>query len=84
MDQEFGATGDAEMPIEHRHILMQGGAADAQALAARFSGPPRFRYGGLRYNEGTSLPARRPSAGEMPGRCGYCLAEDTHRPLFGS
>src|SRR6516225_5666397 len=37
---------------------------------------------GLRYNEGTSLPARRPSAGEMPGRCGCCLAADTHRPLL--
>src|SRR6516165_275286 len=27
----------------------------------------------------SSPPARRPSAGAMPGRCGCCLATDTHR-----
>ena len=40
MDQEFGATGDAEMPIKHRHILMQGGPADAQALGGAFLSVP--------------------------------------------
>src|SRR5207249_2055522 len=29
-----------------------------------------------------SIPARRPSAGARPGRCGLCLAADTHRPLY--
>ena len=32
--------------------------------------------------ERTSLPARRPSAGAVPGRCVACLAAVTHRPLF--
>src|SRR5262249_12449720 len=27
-------------------------------------------------------PARRPSAGPMPGRCECCSVADTHRPLF--
>ena len=35
---------------------------------------------GLRYSEDTSNPARRPSAGAMPGRCGFCLRGETHRP----
>src|SRR5262249_45183031 len=30
----------------------------------------------------TSPPARRPSAGAVPGRCGLCLAARTHRPLY--
>src|SRR5262249_25180017 len=29
---------------------------------------------GPRYSGETSNPARRPSAGAMPGRCGFCLA----------
>src|SRR5690349_3877725 len=33
--------------------------------------------------ERPSLPARRPNAGAGPGRCGICLAADTHR-LFCS
>ena len=28
------------------------------------------------------VPARRPSAGAVPGRWGACLAVRTHRPLF--
>jgi hypothetical protein len=31
---------------------------------------------------GSSPVARKPSAGTMPGRCGFSLAADTHRPLF--
>src|SRR5262249_45459083 len=31
----------------------------------------------------TSLPARRPSAGAMPGRCGTCLAAELHRLSYG-
>src|SRR5262249_49371964 len=30
----------------------------------------------------SSLRARRPSAREMPGRCGLCLAAEPHRPLL--
>src|SRR5262249_20671176 len=37
---------------------------------------------GLRYSEETSDPARRPSAGAMPGRCGFCLRGETHRTTF--
>src|SRR5262249_37482463 len=37
--------------------------------------------GGLRYHRKDVSSARRPSAGAMPGRCGFCLAADTHRPL---
>src|SRR5262249_55905282 len=32
----------------------------------------------------TTLAARRPSAGAVPGRCECCLAADTHRPLFSA
>src|SRR5262245_55056897 len=31
---------------------------------------------------GSSPQARRPSVGEMPGRCGPCFAASTHRPPF--
>jgi hypothetical protein len=36
---------------------------------------------GLRYTEQTSSPARRPIAGAMPGRCGFCLAAKRTGPL---
>jgi hypothetical protein len=35
--------------------------------------------GGLRYQDEASLPARRPSAGALPGRCGLRGAAMTHR-----
>src|SRR6516162_1514596 len=37
---------------------------------------------GLGYSTETSDPARRPSAGAMPGRCGFCLRGETHRPNY--
>ena len=37
----------------------------------------RLRDGGLRYNGSDSAPARRPSAGAVPGRWGACLAVRT-------
>src|SRR5205814_6108804 len=37
---------------------------------------------GLRYNGETSLPARRPSAGAVPGRWGACLAVRTPPAAF--
>src|SRR5262249_7862113 len=37
---------------------------------------------GLRYSDETFNPARRPSAGAMPGRCGFCLRGETHRPTY--
>jgi hypothetical protein len=36
---------------------------------------------GLRYNDGHSSPARGPSAGARPGRCGACWLAEPHRPL---
>jgi hypothetical protein len=33
------------------------------------------------YNGRRSLPGRRPSAAAMPGRCGFCFAAKTRRPL---
>ena len=37
---------------------------------------------GLGYSTEISDPARRPSAGAMPGRCGFCLRGETHRPSY--
>src|SRR5262245_43282683 len=39
---------------------------------------------GLRYHGETSFPARRPSAGAVPGRCGACLAVRTPPAAFCS
>src|SRR5262249_37674749 len=33
------------------------------------------------YTDKNITPARRPSAGAVPGRCGLCLAAWAHRPL---
>src|SRR3954452_4220593 len=39
---------------------------------------------GLRYDGGTSRPARRPGAGAVPGRRGACLAVRTPPAAFDS
>jgi hypothetical protein len=37
-------------------------------------------WSGLQWND--IAPARKASAGAMPGRCGFCLRAETHRRTF--
>ena len=53
-------------------------------LLERMQAVASLRFGcGLSHNgDGDRPGAPNPSAGAVPGRCGTCLAADTHRPVF--
>lgn len=63
---------------------MRRRAADAERFPFRSQEEDNMAFlpsrAGLRYNEGTIAPARRPGAGMVPGRGEACLPAEPPRP----
>ena len=88
LQERRGERRDGDIPFQaalERHLLSGGrGAGESQdgqdgqreAGCGDCNGSC-FLSCGLRYNGETSFPARRPSAGAVPGRWGACLAVRT-------